>query len=51
MIYQILVLCICAMCAVPSFLAAAFYKLQGETYIPTAETDGEKTSIVIFQLD
>ena len=42
MIYQILVLCICAMCAVPSFLAAAVYKLQGETYIPTAETDGEK---------
>ena len=29
------------MCAVPSFLAAAVYKLQGETYIPTAETDGE----------
>lgn len=44
MIYQILVLCICAMCAVPSFLATAFYKLQGETYIPTAETDGEKNS-------
>ena len=41
-IYHILVLCICAMCAVPSFLAAAVYKLQGETYIPTAETDGEK---------
>ena len=32
------------MCAVPSFLATAFYKLQGETYIPTAETDGEKNS-------
>lgn len=25
-------------------LAAAVYKLQGETYIPTAETDGEKNS-------
>ena len=44
MIYQILVLSICAMCAVPSFLTAAVYKLQGETYIPTAETDGEKNS-------
>ena len=26
------------------FLAAVVYKLQGETYIPTAETDGEKNS-------
>lgn len=44
MIYQSLVLCICVMCATPSFLAAVVYKLQGETYIPTAETDGEKNS-------
>ncbi len=41
MTYRILVLCICAMCVAPAFLTAEIYELQGETYIPTAEADGE----------